>query len=216
MVSLHDLAVELDCPNLIQLCRQHVYHQVFDDDSELSSHDSDVDVSDCPEVNTRVRVYTSVATTFYAPSELAGWRGMHREMIRCTETWRGQYRRRDTVLVQMNQDLDGFHGMHVGRVFAFFELLSEDFRYPCALIQWFANEDEIDDVTGMWIVEPEYDNGRPSFAVISLDSIVRACHLIPVYGDTFLPHDLHSSASLDAFQSFYLNHYIDYHSHELL
>lgn len=211
---LHDLATDLNCPNIVELCRRFVYDQV-NDDPDLSS--ADVDLDDCPEIANRVRVFTSAATSFFAPSELAGWRGMHRELIRCTDSWHGEYSRYDTVLIQMDYELEGFPGMYVGRVFAFLELVSAGVRYPCALIQWFDNEEAVDNVTGMWVVEPEFeDDGSPSFGVVSLDSIVRACHLVPVYGNTSLPKDFEFSYSLDTFHSFYLNHYIDYHSHEIL
>lgn len=203
----------MGCPHFIELCRRFLFSQVYD----LGINPDRIDLDDCPMPETHVQVFTSASSVFYAPSELAGWSGMHRELIRCTDTWQGIYHRRDTVLVQMNNELVGFRGMLVGRVFSFFELTYDDIAYSCALIQWFGKEEVRDDVTGMWVVEPEFDNdGLPLFGVISLDSIVRACHLIPVYGKDFIPLDLDFSYTLDSFSSFYLNHYIDYHSHECL
>ena len=52
--------------------------------------------------------------------------------------------------------------------------------------------------------------------MIHLDSIARGTHLLPVYGSGFLPEDFHYVVSLDAFKSYYVNHYIDHHAHEFL
>ncbi|KIJ63554.1 hypothetical protein HYDPIDRAFT_92089 [Hydnomerulius pinastri MD-312] len=72
-------------------------------------------------------------------------------------------------------------------------------------------------VTGMWVVKPEYTpSGRRSLAVVHLDSIARVAHLLPVYGPSVLPEDLHFSQSLDAFRAFYVSRYADHHMHEFL
>ncbi|KIJ64676.1 hypothetical protein HYDPIDRAFT_89545 [Hydnomerulius pinastri MD-312] len=69
----------------------------------------------------------------------------------------------------------------------------------------------------MWVVKPEYTpSGRRSLAVVHLDSIARAAHLLPVYGPSVLPEDLHFSQSLDAFRAFYVSRYADHHMHEFL
>ncbi|ETW85214.1 hypothetical protein HETIRDRAFT_168529 [Heterobasidion irregulare TC 32-1] len=61
--------------------------------------------------------------------------------------------------------------------------------YPCALVEWFsAIGDDPNEDTSMWIVEPDLDiDGNHATSVIHLESIVRAAHLIPVYGEEFLP-----------------------------
>ena len=61
------------------------------------------------------------------------------------------------------------------------------------------------------MVEHEYDeSGDPLVGVIHLDSILRPAHLIGIYGNEHVPHDLHYSDSLSAFHSFYVNKYSDY------
>ena len=72
--------------------------------------------------------------------------------------------------------------------------------------------------TGMWVVQPEYEpgNGCCTLSIISLDCIVRAAHLLPVYGTSFLPEDFHFSDSLGVFRAYFVNPYIDHHSHEFL
>ncbi|KAI0370320.1 hypothetical protein BV20DRAFT_944573, partial [Pilatotrama ljubarskyi] len=65
-------------------------------------------------------------------------------------------------------------------------------------------------------VRPEVQHGRPVMSIVSVDTIVRSCHLIGVYGRTRLPTDFHFTHSLDAFRRYYVNPYADYHVHELL
>ena len=69
---------------------------------------------------------------------------------------------------------------------------------------------------GMWVVKPDNnDDGSPAVGIIHLDSVLRAVHLMPVFGDQFIPIGLTPDRTLDIFQSFYINKYIDYHAFEL-
>lgn len=153
---------------------------------------------------------------FYAPSNLCGAGGMYRESIRSTPSWRGGNERRDTVFIGLDADKPGMAGMAVGRVFLFFSFSHADVEYPCALIQWLNPRDHVDESTGMWIVEPEVVGQSPGLAVIHVDCIPRAAHLIGVCGSSPLPEDFHFSYTLDAFEAFYVNHYADHHMHEFL
>ncbi|KDQ57675.1 hypothetical protein JAAARDRAFT_130739 [Jaapia argillacea MUCL 33604] len=68
----------------------------------------------------------------------------------------------------------------------------------------------------MWIVEPEKDwRGWREKGVISLDCINRGAHLIPVFGNQFIPHRFPFSPSLDCFRSYYVNKYADHHANEI-
>lgn len=89
-------------------------------------------------------------------------------------------------------------------------------EYPCALIDWFSlYGDEPDADTGLWVVTPDFTQDRtPVSSIIHLDCILRAAHLLPVFGDQFLPENFHFSHSLDAFDHFFVNKYIDHHAHE--
>jgi hypothetical protein len=91
--------------------------------------------------------------------------------------------------------------------------------YPCALVEWFNKAQKNRDTdTGLWIVQPDLRgvHKRPFMSVIHLDCLLRAVHLMPVYGPRCMPDNLRYEWSLDAFQAFYVNHYIDHHTHELL
>lgn len=72
----------------------------------------------------------------------------------------------------------------------------------------------------MWIVRPETTGGHrgsPLLTVVHLDTLFRLAHLMPVFNSTDpLPDDFEHSYTLDAFKSFYLNKYIDYHAFETL
>jgi hypothetical protein len=94
---------------------------------------------------------------------------------------------------------------------------SFDYRgkwYPCALARWYLRiGDEPDEDTGMWVVQPESDSdGEPVVSIIHLDCIVRAAHLIGVYGGDFIPRDLQVHESLDFFTFFYVNKFGDHHT----
>jgi hypothetical protein len=69
----------------------------------------------------------------------------------------------------------------------------------------------------MWIVQPDIDvsSGLPIRQIIHLDTIVRAAHLIGVYGDKFLPRKLTFDRSLDVFRAYYVNKFIDHHAFEI-
>ncbi len=52
--------------------------------------------------------------------------------------------------------------------------------------------------------------------VISVESIVRGAHLIPIFGTDFLPRTFDPVQSLDAFEAYYVNKFTDHHSHTLV
>ncbi|KAL1718598.1 hypothetical protein EV715DRAFT_200969 [Schizophyllum commune] len=172
---------------------------------------------DLPYITTKIDVFHSAVARFYAPSDLCGAGGMRRERIRSTPSWYG-CPRRDTVLINIGGDPSVMKGMNIGRVFLFMAFNYDGITYPCALIQWLVPaSDAVDDETGMWIVEPEYlHDGSPSLEVIHLETVARGVHLVGTYGMDMLPEDFHFSYSLDAFRTFYVNHYSDHHMHEFL
>jgi hypothetical protein len=153
-----------------------------------------------------IRVYTSAKTTFYAPSDLAGRDGMHREIIRSADRWYGKYTRRDTVLVRTGEPGDIMGGFRAGRVLRFISFDWLERTYQGALVEWF---DPIgihpDQLTGMWKVRATQICGGRSVELIPLTTIVRSCHLIPAYGDRWIPKDFHRSSSHTSFDVFYLN-----------
>ena len=69
----------------------------------------------------------------------------------------------------------------------------------------------------MWKVKPDFDStGGRTMSVVHLDTILQNAHLMGVAGSNFIPLDLNFHNSLDAFQEFYVNKFIDHHSHEIV
>jgi hypothetical protein len=214
MQPVHRLAVEIGQPSLQALVRRFLYDQHYPDD-ELPSED--VALDECPEFSDEISIYYSARSTFYAPSELAGPNGLHTEIVRSTPLWYGGYERRDTVLIQDGPEDGTMGGMVVGRVLNFLAFVDEDTRYPCALVETFLPVGgRRDPTTNMWVVQPERVQGKRSVRLVHLDCVVRGCHLVPVFGQVRVPVEWHFADSLDAFSSFYLNQYIDYHAHECI
>jgi hypothetical protein len=69
----------------------------------------------------------------------------------------------------------------------------------------------------MWTVQMEHDrHGQPTIEVINVDSIARGAHLLPIYGSSRVPDDFSHHDALDSFNSFFVSHYIDHHTHEFI
>jgi len=154
---------------------------------------------------------------FFAPSDPAGIGGMHRERIRATPSWRNEGPRHDCLFATNDPDLPGMLGLHVARAVLFFSFKFNRILYPCALVQWFSlvGEDPCRE-TGMWMVERDWEeDGTQSMGVIHVDSIVRGAHLIPVYGEDFVPRHITFSNSLDYYSAYYVSKFADHHSHEI-
>ncbi|KAH9914673.1 uncharacterized protein B0H18DRAFT_1125390 [Fomitopsis serialis] len=166
---------------------------------------------------TRVPVYNSAVATFFAPTDSAGSNGMRRERIRATRTWRGSTSGRyDCVFINKDDSQSGFRALHVARVRLLFSFRHEQILYPCALVHWFVPiGDAPNKETRMWMVEPEFEDGRRPCEVVHLDSIMRLADLIPVYGEEFLPKHFKASDSLDAFRAYWVNKFIDSQAHDI-
>ena len=207
------LTDEIDQLDFLPLIRCFLYEQLHSnsDFSQLSdsSASSDVPLDNLPEFHGRVAVYTSAVATYYAPSDLSGTGGMHCERIRAVRKWRNGPPRYDCVYVSADAAAEGMRGLDIARVRLFFKFSFKGITYPCALIQWFSRiMDEPDEDTGMWVVQPDTaPSGAPIWTVIHLDTIVRAAHLIGVYGNGFVPRDLTFDRSLDIFRAYYVNKY---------
>ncbi|KAF8227158.1 hypothetical protein L208DRAFT_1298148 [Tricholoma matsutake] len=142
---------------------------------------------------------------------------MYRERIRSVSSWRRGPERRDCVFVEHDPQLPGFRGLYAAHVQLFFKIKHRSITYPCALLSWFsAVGDNPCPDTGMWIVEPDFDrHGQLIMSVVHLDTILRGAHLMGRADKHSIPHQLKHTDTLDAFKSFYVNKYIDYHAHEI-
>ena len=85
------------------------------------------------------------------------------------------------------------------------------------MIHWYVCDDEPDIDTEMWTVQLEHDqHGIPTVQVIEVETIAYAAHLLPFYGSSRVPDDYSCHDALDSFYSFFVNHFINNHAHELL
>ncbi|KAF8868608.1 hypothetical protein CPB85DRAFT_1242881, partial [Mucidula mucida] len=110
-------------------------------------------------------------------------------------------------------------GMSVIRVMLFFSFTYDGKEYPCALVHWFDQYGaHPDSRTGMWVVKPDIRGRRrkPYLTVIHLEALDRGAHLLPKFGSRPVPDDFHYAYSLDCFEYFYVNKYIDYHANEII
>jgi hypothetical protein len=200
-------------PELADHIRHFLYSQEHPD-----SDQQNIDLDQCPDISRcALNLYHSAVATFYAPSDLSGLHGMHRERIRATPRWRNGPPRNDCVFVEHDVDQEGFAGLHVARVLLFFSFTYHSILYPCALVHWFSavGNTPCKD-THMWMVQPDFcDDGSIFKAVIHLDCILRGAHLIGLSGKEFLPHNLSCDDTLDSFLAFYVNKYADHHSNEI-
>jgi hypothetical protein len=177
-----------------------------------------VDLDQCPDfAGHAVYVYHSAVASYYAPSDISGVHGMHRQRIHAVPSWRRGRPRYDCVFMEKDANQAGFRGMHAARVFLFFSFTYRSVFYPCALVHWFSPIDiKPCEDTGLWIVQPDFlADGSPFKSIVHLDCIFRSAHLLGMAGKEFLPHDLSFDDSLDAFSAFYVNKYSDHQANEI-
>ena len=209
--TLNKAAQQLQQPNFPTLVKKFLYQKLYPN-SEISF--SNALKNSYLEIYGRIHIRNSAIATFRAPSDLSGTYGMRREHIRAISSWRGGPARYDCVLVNSDPDIEGTRGFEVARVFLFFSFQHQNETYPCALIQWYSYVGiQPDEDTGLWKIEPDTeDDGNPRLAIIHLDTIFRAVHLIPAYCTAeFISRDITMHSSLDSFNTFYVNRFADHH-----
>jgi hypothetical protein len=216
--KLNEIIVKVGRPNLKTMICRFLHDQLYPDDERDTNT---IPIHLLPEINSRFKIFHSASATIYAPSDPSGRSGMLREYIRANPSWgKGPdaVPRFDTVFVETDADEEGMHGMHVARVRMFFSFKHEGVVYPCALVEWFERVDDTPDAdTGMWIVEPELDEfDARSASIVHIDTILRAAHLLPIFGPQFVSHTLHFSQTLDAWNAYYVNKYVDHHANEIV
>ncbi|KAH8994189.1 hypothetical protein EDB92DRAFT_1934362 [Lactarius akahatsu] len=199
-------------PTFPALVQQFLYYQLLSSGSRPNVDTSDLEtlrVRGLPISNKKVSLYTSASSIFFAPSDPC-------EQIQSTWSWRGGSSRHDVVMVNMgdggNKDLP-MSGYAVARVLLFFSLEHSGDNFPTALV-WCACRDE---ATGMWLVEREYNRHKQLLlGVVHIDTIFRAVHLLPYFGQEPVQKHLSYTDTFDSFANFYVNKFTDHHSFEIL
>ena len=141
---------------------------------------------------------------------------MRQERIRSIPSWY-ENPRHDTVFVVLDDSLPGMEGMVIARVLLLFSFDYKRVHYSCAYVNWFVHSgDQPNPDTGMWTVSLERQRGKPTSQVIDVRTIAHAAHLLLVYGSDPVPSNVRHYNSLDSFQSFFINHFVDHHAFEFL
>ncbi len=203
------LTNELQVPDLPQLIDRFLCEQL-DGVHEDPNHT-------CPRFAGRVCVFNRATATFHTPSDPSNDEGVRQEVIRAAPSWLKGMPRYDCIFVNSNNELDGMRGMEIARAICFFSFVYLGITYPCVLVHWFSRiSEEPDEDTGMWMVTPDFDHsGNPILAVIHIDCIFRAAHLIPIFGNSFIPDHITHDNSLDNFKGFYVNRFVDHHAFDI-
>lgn len=213
-----ELGAQLGVPDLEFLIQRFIQDQLQRNDYDSSSSDDFLDEADVS-ISERMKVHPiKVARSyFYAPSDPSGKHGLRREYIRADRNWRHSQTRLDCVFLSTDPDIPGMRGMEVARVHMFLAFSHMRKSYSAAVVHRFRREEQIDPITGMWIVEKGYnEDGAADFDVVSSECIVRAAHLLPVLDKNPVPNDLVFWQSLDRYERFFVNKYVDHHAFELL
>lgn len=213
-IRISEIASNFNDTELHPLFRRYLYGEKNPNDR---CSPDDLPLERCPSVDPRISVVSSATAIFFAPSDPSGATGHKKERLRATTSWRNRTSRYDTVLVKTCV-APGPHGLSVARLRLLFSFKYEGVIYPVALVEWFSYVgDSPDEDTGMWVVERETRaDGLPLVDFICVNTILRSCHLLPLYGNKTLSRDITHDDSLDVFKTYYLNKYADHHSFEIL
>lgn len=214
-VKPFDLGDDIKQPNFVMLIREFLRQQLHP--ASNSSDSSDATPPPLPFFNDRISTYSSAVATFQSPSDLCSVKP-RRQRIHAVSNWRNREARYDCMLVETDAEAEAMLGMDIARARMFFSFTFCGKFYPCVLAHWYSRvDDAVDENTRMWVVKQDLELGKPCAAVLHLDSILRAVHLVPVYGtSTFIPRRLSPAHSLDIFKAFYINKYADHHSFEVI
>jgi hypothetical protein len=203
--------VELDLP-LVRLCRTFVAnHQADYQPDGLPPPLEGIDISNVP-----VRVFSTATALYHAPSDPSS-HGLQRERMHCYCGSASRGSRRDCVLVEVDPK-ESPGGVQAARLKLIFSFEYGNEPFDCALVHWYNDISQDPDVdTGMRMVKPSWIlEGVPDLDIIPLDAIIRPAHLEPVFGPQAVPRKLTFTDTLDRFQAFYINSFIDHHMFDLI
>ena len=206
--SLDALAAHINLPNFPAVLKQFIYRYDHPDMEEFPAV--------LPQFDRIIHVHHSATATYYSPSDGCGAGGLIRELIRSSPSYRHRLRR-DTVFISTDPTKKGMDGMMVARVLLLFSFNYRRHDFSCALVHWYLPVGRDSDTT-MWMVRPEcHDNrGHLMLQVVPTDIIVCGAHLLPVYGQSRVPQRFDHFMALDTYKSFFVNHFIDHHTHKLI
>jgi len=191
-MNASEIAAAVSQPDLIPLIRHFLCDQLPPVSNSSSTATSPLPL---PFFNKPLLVYTSAVATFYSPSDLCGTQGMHRERIHAVPSWRRGPGHYDCIFVNIDPIPKAMCSLDIAHIWSFFSFRFHGEFYPCALVHWYSRiGDSPDEDTGMWRVCQDHNaDGSPSAAVLHLDSLIHAAHLM---GNISYQRDYHQSTHL--------------------
>ncbi|KAI5999626.1 hypothetical protein EDD15DRAFT_2386382 [Pisolithus albus] len=205
--NVRALVAERGVPELPDILRRFLHSQLHPNDAR---DPEDIPLHECPFFDGKIRVYNSASGLMY---------GMRREYICSCPMWRNEGPRFDCIFVVTDPQAEGMRGLDVARILCFFSFKYQGTLYPCAVVHWFDRVGDGPDIaTGMWTVRPRYHtHNLRNIAIVHIDTIYRAAHLIPVYSSHNInARDIRPHQSYDVFRLFYVNKYADHHTFEIV
>ena len=165
----------------------------------------------------KVLVVTTATSMYFVPSDCSGTTGYMKKLIHATTSYRKKFPRYDTIFVRMGL-APRPHGLLVAQLCVLFSFTIKGVHHKVALVEWFSYVgNSPDEDTGMWVVQREkQQDGLPLMDFIFVDTILRSCHLLPMYREVTILSDVTHMTSLTNFKIFYVNKFVDHHSFELL
>jgi hypothetical protein len=111
-----------------------------------------------------------------------------------------------------------FSGLRVAQIHVIFRLPSQygTFAHPLAYVEWFRPFSTIDDTVGMYKVVRSTRNRAQNSAVVSVNEILQACHLVPKYGSMPVDRSWTHLNVLEKANEFFVNHYNNFYLFEML
>ncbi|KAG2127265.1 uncharacterized protein EDB93DRAFT_1257087 [Suillus bovinus] len=207
---VHALSLKLDLPHLPFMIQEFIHDEHYSKDP----NPPEFDPATVQVFLGNLTVFNSAAALFHAPSDLSDTGGMRCKHIRATPSWCVGELRHDCIFVNMGVDFNSpMNGLTVAQVLCFFSFNYRILYYPCTIVHWYSYvHEERDPDTGMYVVMPmTTGDDVPDIAIIHINCIFRAAHLIPVYGLDFIPK-ISPHNSYDMFDLYYVNRYADHHA----
>ena len=107
------LATELNIPHIPSLLCHFLHSQL---DLTNTCHPEEIPLEECPFYNSKLHVYNSACSTFFAPSDLSGVYGMQCEHIHSCPMWREEGPQFNCVFIVTDSQAEGMRSLDVAHV----------------------------------------------------------------------------------------------------
>ncbi|KAI6008446.1 hypothetical protein EDC04DRAFT_2871491 [Pisolithus marmoratus] len=199
--TMTEFAAELSLQDLPWIVNEFLFHQLRQPSLRHQHHP----MTECPSYRNKITVINSATALFYVLSNISGIGGMQHEYICSCHSWQNGPPQYDCAFVNTNPGLEGMCGLDVMCILVtFFSFVSQGEHYPCTVVWWFDH---------LLLTAHCF----PVVAVIHVDTIYHAAHLIPLYATHPIPRNIKPHChSYDIFATFYANRFINHHAFLLL